>query len=79
MDWEEKDTWLERRFEFQDFSEAFSFASRVALVAEKMNHHPEIRLNYNKLTLRLSTHDQGNRITDKDRSLAVAINQLLKS
>lgn len=76
MNWQEKETRLEKSFEFKDFSEAFAFVCRVALEAEKMNHHPEIRLDYNKLLLRLCTHEGGERITDKDYSLAERIDQL---
>ncbi len=75
--WEEKNNGLERSFQFEDFIEAFSFLNRVALVAEKLGHHPEIQNVYNRVHLRLSTHDAGNTITDKDRKLASAINKLL--
>lgn len=75
--WEEKNNGLERSFQFEDFIEAFGFLNRVALVAEKQGHHPEIQNVYNRVHLRLSTHDAGNTITDKDRTLASAINKLL--
>ena len=68
---------LVRQFEFNDFSEAFSFMTRVAFLAEKMNHHPEWSNVYNKVTIRLSTHDAGNIVTEKDRRLAEAIDQLI--
>ena len=61
---------------FSNFSEAFAFITKVALVAEKMNHHPTIENTYNKVTLKLSTHDAGNTITDKDKKLASAINKI---
>lgn len=68
---------LIRSFVFGDFSEAFSFMTRVALIAEKMNHHPDWSNVYNKVTIRLSTHDAGNTVTEKDRILAAAIDKLV--
>jgi 4a-hydroxytetrahydrobiopterin dehydratase len=76
MSWEEKDHALERQFEFENFVEAFGFLTKLALLAEKANHHPEIQNVYNKVRLRLSTHDADNKITDKDRKLAEAIDAL---
>ncbi len=74
--WEEQNNQLVRNFEFKDFSEAFAFMTRVAILAEKHNHHPEWSNVYNKLEIRLSTHDAGDTITDKDRKLAAAIDAL---
>lgn len=74
--WQEKDNSLYRRFEFKDFSEAFGFMSRLALVAEKQDHHPKMLNVYNVLEIWLSTHDAGNSITDKDRRLAKSIDLL---
>jgi len=74
--WKETNNQLTRDFQFTDFSEAFAFLTRVALAAEKMDHHPTIENTYNKVTLRLSTHDAGNTITDKDRKLAAAIDKM---
>jgi len=68
---------LVRTFTFNDFSEAFAFMTRVALIAEKMNHHPEWSNVYNKVTIRLSTHDAGKTITEKDRELASGIDKLV--
>jgi 4a-hydroxytetrahydrobiopterin dehydratase len=76
--WKEKNNALTRDFEFADFVEAFGFLARVALVAEKMNHHPHITNVYNQVTLLLSTHDAGNTVTDKDRKLAAAIDKLVE-
>jgi 4a-hydroxytetrahydrobiopterin dehydratase len=67
---------LEQTFTFTDFSEAWAFMSRVALIAEKMNHHPDWTNVWNTVTIRLYTHDAGNKITDRDRELAKAIDQL---
>jgi 4a-hydroxytetrahydrobiopterin dehydratase len=63
-------------FKFKTFSEAFSFMTRVALAAEKMDHHPEWSNVYNKVTITLSTHDAGG-LTDKDIALAARIDRLM--
>lgn len=76
MSWEEKDNKLVKDFKFKDFSEAFAFLTRVAILAEKHNHHPEIYNVYNKISLSLTTHDAGSTVTDKDINLAKAIDQL---
>lgn len=75
--WTEKNNQLVRSFEFNDFVSAFSFMTRVAFAAEKMGHHPEWSNVYNKVEIKLSTHDAGNAVTDKDRKLADAIDKLL--
>ena len=75
--WKEEDNALKRDFEFADFIEAFGFLTRVALVAEKVNHHPHITNVYNRVSLTLNTHDAGNTVTDKDRKLAAAIDELV--
>lgn len=75
--WQEENNRLKKTFTFSDFSEAFAFMTRVALVAEKMNHHPFWTNVYNTVTIELSTHDAGNVVTDKDRKLADAIDHLL--
>ena len=74
--WEEKDNSLYRQFEFKDFSAAFAFMTRVALAAEKMDHHPLWTNVYNKVEIWLSTHDAGNTVTEKDRTLAKKIDAL---
>ena len=71
--WEEKNNTLHRQFEFKNFSEAFSFMTRVALAAEKTDHHPRWTNEYNKVEIWLSTHDAGNIVTEKDKSLAKII------
>lgn len=76
--WEEKDNHLYRNIEFPDFVEAFAFMTKVALLAEKMNHHPSWTNTYNRVEIRLSTHDAGNTVTAKDRSLAEKIDALLR-
>lgn len=74
--WIEKENQLYQKLEFTDFSEAFAFMTRVALIAEKMNHHPTWKNTYNKLEIWLSTHDAGDTVTEKDHQLAAAINEL---
>jgi 4a-hydroxytetrahydrobiopterin dehydratase len=75
--WEEKNNALHRKFEFRNFSEAFAFMTRVALEAEKMDHHPDWSNAYNKVEIRLSTHSAGNVVTEKDRKLAKKIDELV--
>ena len=75
--WLEKNNALVKTFIFKDFNEAFGFMSRVALIAEKMNHHPNWHNTYNQVTIELSTHEAGNIITDKDRKLAEEIEKLV--
>ena len=74
--WEEKNNQLYRKFQFKNFSEAFAFMTRVALEAEKMDHHPDWSNVYNTVEIRLSTHSAGNVVTDKDRKLAQKIDSL---
>lgn len=64
---------LEKQFAFSSFREAISFIIRVAFEAEERNHHPELRNVYSDVTIRLTTHDAGNRITALDIALARAI------
>lgn len=71
--WKEQDNKLKKEFVFKDFKEAFRFITKVGIVAEEMNHHPEWKNIYNKVFIELSTHDAGNIITEKDRKLASAI------
>jgi 4a-hydroxytetrahydrobiopterin dehydratase len=65
---------IEKQFVFKDFNEAFSFMSRIALLAEKMQHHPDWSNVYNKVHVRLNTHDAGG-ITDNDIEMATQIDQ----
>lgn len=74
--WIEKENKLTKTFEFKDFTEAFGFMTKVAIEAEKMNHHPNWSNVWNKVSFELTTHDAGNTITEKDRKLAEIINQL---
>lgn len=74
--WQESDNKLYRKFQFKNFSEAFAFMTRVALEAEKMDHHPLWTNVYNKVEIWLNTHDAGDKVTDKDHKLAKLIDQL---
>ncbi|HEU4472957.1 MAG TPA: 4a-hydroxytetrahydrobiopterin dehydratase [Flavisolibacter sp.] len=74
--WQEKDNSLYRKFVFADFNKAFAFMTSVALIAEKMDHHPKWTNVWNTVEIWLSTHDAGNVVTDKDRKLAQKIDAL---
>lgn len=76
--WQEIDNQLYRKFQFANFSEAFAFMTRVALEAEKMDHHPKWTNVWNTIEIWLSTHDAGNVVTDKDHALARRIDAFLK-
>ncbi|MDP2237218.1 MAG: 4a-hydroxytetrahydrobiopterin dehydratase [Bacteroidales bacterium] len=75
--WVENNNRLSRTFVFKNFIEAFSFMTKVALAAEKMNHHPYWTNVYNKVEIHLSTHDEGDIVTEKDRKLAREIDLLV--
>jgi 4a-hydroxytetrahydrobiopterin dehydratase len=75
--WKTEKNRLTKSFTFQDFTEAFGFMTKVAIVAEKMNHHPTWTNTWNTVSFELSTHDAGNVITEKDRELAAAIDKLV--
>lgn len=75
--WHEENNRLKRTFRFHDFSEAFAFMTRVALAAEKMDHHPWWSNVYNTVSIELSTHDAGDIVTEKDRALAGVIDSLV--
>lgn len=77
MAWQEVDNRLKKSFKFRDFNEAFGFMSRVALIAEKMDHHPTWTNTWNTVDFELSTHDAGNKVTERDRKLAEAIDKLV--
>jgi 4a-hydroxytetrahydrobiopterin dehydratase len=75
--WKELDNCLCRTLTFANFSEAFSFMTRVALEAERRDHHPTWTNTYHTVEIRLSTHSAGNVVTQKDRDLAAAIDKLI--
>jgi 4a-hydroxytetrahydrobiopterin dehydratase len=68
---------LIRSFTFENFNEAYAFLTRVALHAEKVDHHPEFTNVWNRVDFRLTSHDAGG-VTDRDRKLAEAINELAR-
>ena len=74
--WITRDNALVKTFVFDDFVAALAFVQRVGELAELGQHHPDITINYNKVLLRLQTHDAGNVVTQKDVDLAMAIDQL---
>ena len=74
-DWSEAGGALERTFEFASFAAAIAFVNRLAELAERENHHPDIAVNYRTVTVRWTTHSAGG-ITDRDRELADATGKL---
>lgn len=75
--WTEENNKLKKTFVFKDFTEAFGFMAKVAIIAEKMNHHPNWSNVYNKVSFELCTHDAGDTVTEKDHKLAAAIDKLI--
>lgn len=75
--WQIIENKLVREFTFKDFTEAFAFMSKVAGLAEKMDHHPEWSNVYNRVLIKLCTHTAGDKITEKDEELASKIDELL--
>ena len=74
--WEEKENKLYKKFQFKNFSEAFAFMTRVAIEAEKMDHHPRWTNIWNTVEIWLNTHDAGDIVTDKDHKLARKIDAI---
>lgn len=74
--WREENNSLVKEFKFADFKAAMVFINKVAEIADSLNHHPEITNIYNKVTLRLSTHEAGDTVTEKDREIADSIDQI---
>ena len=77
--WTNINNGLERTFIFDNFIEAFSFMTKVALIAEAQQHHPEWSNVWNTVKIRLSPHDAGNIITEKDKKLAASIDDLFNN
>jgi 4a-hydroxytetrahydrobiopterin dehydratase len=75
--WQQTNNKLYRKFQFKNFSETFAFMTRVAIEAEKINHHPEWKNVWNTVEIWLSTHDAGDIVTEKDEQLAKQIDLLL--
>ena len=76
MTWTETDGALRAELTFTDFAEAFAFMTRVGLLAQEQGHHPDMAISWNVVTITITTHDAGNKVTDKDRALAEAITAL---
>ncbi len=74
--WRESDAGLCLNLSFRDFKEAFQFMTDVAELAEQHQHHPDWRNVYNRVSIKLNTHDAGHQVTEKDRALAKAIVEL---
>mgnify|MGYP003682224551 CR=1 FL=1 len=74
--WKEENDSLNATFEFKNFIEAWGFMNQVALIAEKMNHHPNWSNVFNRVSISLSTHDANNTVTWKDWELAEKISNL---
>lgn len=74
--WTERNGGLECEFRFKDFVQAFAFMTQVALIAERMGHHPEWTNVYNRVRIRLCTHDAGGVVTSRDKELARAIDRI---
>ena len=77
--WAEKENKLYKKFKFKNFSEAFAFMTRVALEAEKMDHHPNWSNTWDTVEIWLNTHSAGDIVTEKDRSLAKKIDSIITS
>jgi 4a-hydroxytetrahydrobiopterin dehydratase len=75
--WQEVNNTLYKSFQFKNFSEAFAFMTKVAIEAEKMDHHPRWTNVWNTVEIWLNTHSAGNIVTEKDRELAERIDALL--
>ena len=76
MEWKEENNKLKKTFEFDNFQEAFAFMTRVAFLAEEQNHHPNWSNVYNTVDIELTTHDEGDVVTEKDRKLAAKIDEI---
>jgi 4a-hydroxytetrahydrobiopterin dehydratase len=74
--WIEENNSLVKKFSFKNFVEAFGFMSKVALIAEKMDHHPTWTNTYDRVKIVLNTHSAGSMVTEKDRALAEAIDKI---
>ncbi len=73
--WNERDNKLVRQFEFKNFRQAFSFMTEVAMWAERFDHHPDWKNSYNTVTITLTTHSEGGKVTDTDRQMAEKIDE----
>ena len=76
--WAERDHKLQKLFVFASFPDAMSFMQRVSYICEKLDHHPEWKNVYNRVSVSLSTHDAGDIVTDKDRELSRKMDEIAK-
>ena len=76
--WEITNHHIQKNFIFKDFIEAFSFMTKVALLCEKFNHHPEWQNTYSKVNIKLTTHDLGG-LSNLDEKIAIEINNLVRN
>ena len=76
--WKEENNALHQEFTCTDFTSAFAFMTEVAFAAEAAAHHPEWSNVYNRVNIKLTTHDAGNQVTDKDRKLATRIDEIFR-
>jgi len=76
--WKEEDNKLKKSFTFRNFKEAFRFMTEIAFIADEMDHHPFWTNSYNKVSFELNTQDAGNVVTEKDKNLAAAIDEIFK-
>ena len=77
--WKEEDNKLKKSFTFDDFTAAFAFMTKVAAVVDELDHHPWWCNVYNKVNFELTTHDAGDKVTEKDKTLANRIDLIFSS
>ena len=75
--WREEDGALHRELEFTHFAQAFAAVTRIAEIAERLDHHPDIEISYNRVVLRCTSHDVGRRVTARDHRLVKEIDAML--
>lgn len=76
--WQEQDNVLFKVFKFKGFLKTMSFANAIAWEANRQNHHPDMHITFNTCTIKLTTHDKGNTVTEKDIMLATSIEKLFE-
>lgn len=78
MNWTENNNKLTKEFVFEDFGQAWAFMTEVAMLAERKNHHPEWTNVWNRVTISLTSHDEGHVVTEKDRKMAEGIDRIFE-
>jgi 4a-hydroxytetrahydrobiopterin dehydratase len=76
--WEHREGTLFRSFQFKNFTEAFAFMQKVAVLADEMDHHPDWSNSWNVVNISLTTHSANSTVTERDTALAAAINSLVE-